>query len=188
MHLPQTPNILVLQVISKRQQINDVTPELDEMRQLVETFGGVVVEEIVQRLEHPDPNTYIGKGKLELLKQVIKDKNIHVVLINAIVKPGQMFRIEKALWEVSTEIAVWDRLDLILNIFDQHATTTESKLQIELARIGHMGPRFYGLGGSELSRQGGGIGTRGKGETNIEFEQRKVKLIQQKLKKQLQKT
>lgn len=185
MTLPQRPNFLVIQVISKRQQLEDVVYDLDELRHLVDTFGGVVSEEMVQRLDHPDPNSYIGRGKLESLKEVIREKNIHVVLLNDMVKPGQMFRIEKELWEVSTQIAVWDRLDLILNIFDQHATTTESKLQIQLARISHMGPRFYGLGGSELSRQGGGIGTRGKGETNIEFEQRKVKLIQQKLKKQL---
>ena len=78
-------------------------------------------------------------------------------------------------------------MDLILAIFDQHATTVESKLQIELARINHLGPRSYGLGGGELSRQGGGIGTRGKGETNIEFEHRVIRSrrqeIQQKLKK-----
>ena len=82
---------------------------------------------------------------------------------------------------------MWDRIDLILNIFDQHATTQEAKLQIKLARATHMGPRIYGLGKTELSRQGGGVGTRGKGETNIEFERRQIKVDQQKIKKELKK-
>ena len=109
------------------------------------------------------------------------------MVINDLVKSSQLFRIEKELWSVSTKIKVWDRIDLILNIFDQHATTQEAKLQIKLARATHMGPRIYGLGKTELSRQGGGVGTRGKGETNIEFERRQIKVDQQKIKKELKK-
>ena len=82
---------------------------------------------------------------------------------------------------------VWDRVDLILNIFDQHVTTVSAKLQIKLAWVTHMGPRVYGLGKTELSQQGGGIGTRGKGETNIEFEKRQIKKDQQKIKNNLKK-
>jgi GTP-binding protein HflX len=102
------------------------------------------------------------------------------------VNSGQLFRLEKELWKVHTRIAVWDKVDLILHIFDKHATSAEAKLQIELARIQHLGPRTYGLGGTVLSRQGGGIGTRGIGETNIERERRTAKKRMQKIKEELE--
>ena len=138
----------------------------------MDTFGGKIIEKSIQHKVKPDNNTYIGSGKLEWLLETVKDKEINVVVINDIVKSGQLFRLEKALWKVNIHIAVWDRVDLILNIFELHATSIEAKLQIELARIQHKGPRIYGLGKTELSRQGGGIGTRGLGETNIERERR----------------
>lgn len=189
---------LVIQVISKKQQPEDVATDLQEIKQLVETYRGVVSEEIIQRRDTPHPAFYVGPGKVEELRQIIKDRldenstavdtgKISVVVINDLVKPSQLFRIEKELWKVDPTIKVWDRLDLILNIFDIHATTTESKLQIDLARVSHAGPRIYGLGKTELSRQGGGIGGRGKGETNIEFEQRLIKATQQDIKQKLAK-
>jgi GTP-binding protein HflX len=181
------PRFLVLQVISKRSKKEGVATELSELRQLIHTFGGTVVKEIIQRRDHPDPSTYIGSGKVEELKNWCDAEEIDVVVINALAKSGQLFRVEKELWKVNTKIMVWDRIDLILNIFDQHAETTESKLQIKLARVTHMGPRIYGLGQTELSRQGGGVGTRGKGETNIEFERRQIKADRQKIKKDLKK-
>jgi GTP-binding protein HflX len=122
---------------------------------------------------------------VDWLKQRIKTDDIDVVVLNDIVNSGQLFRLEKELWEVNPRIVVWDRVDLILNIFDKHATSTEAKLQIELAKITHMGPRIYGLGGTVLSRQGGGIGTRGLGETNLELERRKIKTRREQINKQL---
>jgi GTPase len=181
------PRILVLQVITKRQKLEDAAPELAELGQLVDTYGGEIIKEFVQRRDRPDPSFYIGTGKVPDLKQWCEAEEIDIVIINAKVKPGQLFRLEKELWAVDPQIKVWDRIDLILNIFDQHATTTESKLQIQLARVSHMGPRIYGLGKTELSRQGGGVGTRGKGETNIEFERRQIKSDQQRIKKDLKK-
>lgn len=181
------PRFLVLQVISKQQHQEDISVELEELHQLIKTFGSQVVKEIIQRRDHPDPATYIGSGKVEELKEWCSAEHIEVVVINAQVKSSQLFRIEKELWSHNPKIMVWDRIDLILNIFDQHATTVESKLQIKLARATHMGPRIYGLGKSELSRQGGGVGTRGKGETNIEFERRQIKVDQQKIKQELKK-
>jgi GTP-binding protein HflX len=185
--LSSLPRFLVLQVISKQQKKEDARIALDELAQLIDTFGGQVVSEIVQRREHPDPASYIGRGKIEEIKQLCQTHDIDVVVVNAQAKSGQLFRIEKELWQVNTKIMVWDRIDLILNIFDQHATTTESKLQIKLARVTHMGPRIYGLGKTELSRQGGGVGTRGKGETNIEFERRQIKIDRQKIQQDLKK-
>lgn len=182
-----TIRFLIIQVIPKQSNLDEVEKELLETEQLISTFGGIVVTKMVQQKDHPNPNFYVGAGKLEELKQWCHAEAIDVVIINGLVKSGQLFRIEKELWEVSPKIMVWDRIDLILNIFDQHATTVESKMQIKLARATHMGPRIYGLGKTELSRQGGGVGTRGKGETNIEFERRKIKVSQQEIKQELKK-
>ena len=177
---------LLLQVITPHYHQELALKNMAELEQLVSTYGGEIVAKSIQHRVKPHPDMYIGRGKVEWVKETIKDQKIDVVVINAIVKAGQLFRLEKTLWEVNTRIAVWDRVDLILNIFDQHATTTESKLQIELARIQHKGPRIYGLGRTELSRQGGGIGTKGIGETNIEIERRNIKKLTQKIKKELQ--
>lgn len=182
-----TMRFLIIQVIPRQSNPDEVETKLQETEQLIDTFGGTIVKKMLQQKDHPDPNSYVGAGKLEELKQWCDAEAIDVVVVNGLVKSGQLFRIEKELWEVSSKIMVWDRIDLILNIFEQHATTAESKLQIKLARATHMGPRIYGLGKTELSRQGGGVGTRGKGETNIEFERRKIKVSQQKIKQELKK-
>lgn len=176
---------LVLQVIGPHYHQTDAIKNMAEAELLVDTYGGVVIEKTVQHRMHPHPNTYIGSGKLEFVKEVVKEKKIDVVVINAIVNSGQLFRMERALWEVNPQIGVWDRVDLILNIFEQHASSVEAKLQIQLARVKHIGPRMYGLGKTALSRQGGGIGTRGLGETNIEIERRNLKKLQQRIERQI---
>lgn len=182
------PRFLILQVIPKINKDNHgIEKDIEETKQLITTFGGEIVETIIQKKDHPDPNFYIGAGKVDEIIRFCKDEEIDVVILNDLVKSSQIFRIEKELWSINANIMVWDRIDLILNIFDQHASTVEAKLQIKLARATHMGPRIYGLGKTELSRQGGGVGTRGKGETNIEFERRQIKIDQQKIKKELKK-
>lgn len=178
---------LLLQVIDPHVRQADALIQMQELEQLVTTYGGKVIEKATQQRPHPHPSTYIGSGKVEWLLQTVKDQEIDVVVLNDVAKSSQLFRLEKKLWEVNTRIQVWDKVDLILHIFDQHAHTTEAKLQIELARIQHTGPRMYGLGGTVLSRQGGGIGTRGLGETNIEIERRNMKKRIQQLEDQLQK-
>ena len=180
-----TQRFLILQVVTPQLHQQDALDDMAEAEQLVDTFGGVVIEKSIQHRVHPHPGTYIGSGKLEWVAETVKEKKIDVVVINSIVNSGQLFRMEKALWKVNTQIAVWDRVDLILNIFEQHATSVEAKLQIQLARVRHMGPRMYGLGKTVLSRQGGGIGTRGAGETNIEIERRNSKRLQQRIEKQI---
>ncbi len=176
---------LLLQVVNPQYQHDEALENMQELQHLVDTFGGDVIEKSLQHRVHPHPATFIGKGKLEWLQETVQEKKIDVVVINNIAKSGQLFRIEQALWKVNTRIQVWDRVDLILHIFDQHAETTEAKLQIELARIQHLGPRIYGLGGTVLSRQGAGIGTRGLGETNSERERRLMKKRTQEVKKRL---
>lgn len=160
--------------------------DLEELKSLVSTFGGATIVRVIQRRSNPDPHTYIGSGKAEELAQIIKEEKIDVVVLNDIVKPGQLFNIKNVLYPNNNKIEVWDRVDLILYIFDKHAHTAEAKLQIELARMRHMGPRIYGMG-YVLSRQAGGIGTRGIGETNTELMKRhwrnETKKIQEKLDK-----
>lgn len=179
------PRFVILEVINPHNHSEWAINSMKEAESLVETFGGRVIEKSVQHRVKPNPATYIGTGKVEWLKQVVKDQQIDVVVVNGVANSGQLFRLEKELWQVNTAIKVWDRIDLILHIFEQHAKSIESKLQIELARIEHSGPRIFGLGLTELSRQGGGIGTRGKGETNIEVERRLIKDRKRKIQKQL---
>jgi GTP-binding protein HflX len=182
------PRCVLLQVIDPHLSHRDpqiADKKMRELELLVETLGGEVIEKATQHRTNPHPATYIGGGKVEWLKEVVKEKKIDVVILGNVAKSGQIFRLEKILWDVNNKIEVWDRVDLILKIFDLHANTIEAKLQIQLARIQHIGPRIYGLGGTVLSKQGAGTGSKGSGETNIEFERRKIKREQQHIQKQL---
>jgi GTP-binding protein HflX len=134
-----------------------------------------VVAKLTQHRTDPHPGTYIGGGKIDELSDIVKNLHVDAVVINDVARSGQLFRLEQSLWPVNRRIIVWDRVGMILAIFDQHAKTREAKLQIELARIKHIGPRVYGLGGTVLSKQGAGVGTRGAGETNMEIEKRHIR-------------
>lgn len=144
---------------------------LGEMLSLIDTYGGGSVVKIIQRRAHPHPGTYIGSGKALEVADLIKEHKIDAVILNAIVETTQLYRLQQLFWKSNPNIQVWDRVDLILHIFDKHARTAEAKLQIELASMRHMGPRMYGLSG-QLGRQAGGIGGRGIGETNVELMKR----------------
>lgn len=181
----QKLRFVLLQVITPHYHQDKAKENMDELEQLVGTYGGQTIEKSVQHRADPNPSTYIGAGKIEWLKEVVREKNIDVIVINDLVKSGQLFRLERTLWDVNRRIIVWDRVGLILAIFDQHAKTKEAKLQIELAAIKHIGPRVYGLGGTVLSKQQGGIGSRGAGETNIEYEKRHIKRRVQQIEKEL---
>lgn len=140
------------------------------MENLVNTFDGIVVLKAIQKRGVPDYDTYIGKGKLEEIIKIAEEVDADILIINNILKPKQVFNLDEALNKVNMK--AWDRVDLILKIFDKHAKTTEAKLQIELAAIKHMGPRIYNMG-IELSQQAGARGTLGgSGETNIEIMKR----------------
>jgi len=158
---------------------------LSELISLVNTYGGATIVHVIQRRAHPDPSTYVGSGKSQEIAEMVQNDKIDVVVLNAIVKSGQLFNLQNILWPKNNKIQVWDRVDLILHIFNKHAHTAEAKLQIELASMRHMGPRIYGLGGTLLSRQGGGIGTRGIGETNIERMKRHWRNEMKEVKKKL---
>ena len=143
----------------------------EEFESLIQTLGGVVVDRLMQKIAFPDRHTFIGKGKIGEIIHLVKEKEIDVVILNAAVKPGQVHNIKVELEKSLLKTEVWDRVDLILHIFEKHANTTEAKLQIDLARMRYMGPRIYGMG-HIMSNQGGGIGTRGIGETNTELMKR----------------
>lgn len=157
---------------------------MEELEELVNTFGGLVIVKTWQKRFAPHPKTYIGTGKVELLGEEAKKMGAKIIIINAQLKPRQIFEISETLRPFGVQ--VWDRIDLILKIFAKHASTTEAKLEIELASVRHMGPRIFGMG-MELSRQGGGTGTRGIGETNIERMKRHLKEKERRLKKRLEK-
>lgn len=164
--------VVLIDVIDPHTHREDAEKDLTELKSLVSTYNGIDVVTIIQHRTRPDKSTFIGSGKVLELVDIVKQKMIDVVVINAIVNPSILFNLTQKLWHINPAIQVWDRIDLILHIFDKHAATAEAKLQIEIARMRHMGPRIYGLGGTYFSRQRGGIGGRGIGETNIELMKR----------------
>lgn len=168
--------------ISRSEMEHDIT----ELWQLTETLGNATITDIITQHEHVTAATYIGKGKVSEVAEYLTTHPTDIVLLNGHVKPSQKFTLIKSFWGIQKNIQVWDRVDLILAIFSKHARTTEANLQIELARMHHMGPRIFGMG-MELSRQGGGIGTRGIGETNTELMERHWKREIKKVKDQLDK-
>ncbi len=177
---------LVATLIPKDSSEEEAFFDIKETRDLIDTYGGTVVDYAIQRREVHARGSYLGRGKIEEITQSIKENDVDVVILNGIVKPGQIFEVKTDLSVENPEITVWDRVDLILQIFSKHASTTEAKLQIELAAMRHMGPRIYGMG-YVLSRQGGTVGTRGIGETNTELMKRhwrdQIKKTQDKIDK-----
>jgi GTP-binding protein HflX len=158
----------------------------EELESLIATLGGVVNDRVIQKMERPNSTTYIGRGKVQEVGKMIKEKDVDVVVLNAMVKPRQVHALKDQLRKAKSNIEVWDRVDLILHIFDKHAATMEAKLQIELARMNYMGPRIYGMG-RVMSQQGGGIGTLGVGETNTELMKRHWRDEKKKITDQLEK-
>jgi GTPase len=169
--LTKTLRVLPIHVINPQANQERAVATGEELESLIKTLGGEVPERIIQNLNHPDQGTFIGKGKVTEVMKVIEELAIDVVVLNTMAKPRQVHALKTRFQKVNPKIEVWDRMDLILHIFDKNATTTEAKLQIELARMRYMGPRIYGMG-AILSRQGGGIGAVGAGETNTELMKR----------------
>jgi GTPase len=144
----------------------DEQDELAEMRELLRTAGVEPVGELVQRRPAPDPRTYVGKGKLVELKQAVAGSEAESLVVDDDLDPGQQRRLEDEL-----KLRVVDRTQLILDIFAQHATSAEGKLQVELAQLEYNLPRMRGMW-QHLERLGGGIGTRGPGESQLETDRR----------------
>jgi GTP-binding protein HflX len=144
----------------------DAPEELAELRELAATAGVEPVGELVQHRPRPDPRTYVGKGKLEELKNAYPAAEAEVLVVDHELDPVQQRALENAL-----QARVVDRTQLILDIFAQHAVSAEGKLQVELAQLEYNLPRMRGLW-QHLERLGGGVGTRGPGETQLETDRR----------------
>jgi GTP-binding protein HflX len=178
-----------IKVIEKAVLIGLITPTqneeksgeyLDELEFLTLTAGGEAVKRFVQKLDFPNPKTFLGTGKLDEVKNYIKDHDIGTVIFDDELTPAQLRNIEKEL-----ECKVLDRTNLILDIFAQRATTSYAVTQVELAQYQYLLPRLTRMW-THLERQKGGIGLRGPGETEIETDRRiirdKIALLKLKLK------
>jgi GTP-binding protein HflX len=144
----------------------DEDEELGEMRELLRTAGVEPVGEVVQRRPAPDPRTYVGKGKLAELREAVPRAEAESLIVDDDLDPGQQRRLEDEF-----KLRVVDRTQLILDIFAQHARSAEGKLQVELAQLEYNLPRMRGMW-QHLERLGGGIGTRGPGESQLETDRR----------------
>lgn len=156
-------------VIQKGQTDEEANEYMDELAFLAETAGATAVKRFTQKLAHPDSRTFVGKGKLEEIRNYIQGKEIALVIFDDELTGSQIASIEK---ELGTKTI--DRSDLILDIFAARARTAQAKVQVELAQYQYLLPRLKGMW-KHLERQGGGIGTRGPGETEIETDRRIVK-------------
>ncbi len=143
---------------------------LDELRGLATTAGATVVGSLLQKREHIIPGTYIGKGKLVELQELVEAQDADVVIFDNDLSPAQVRNLEKA-----TEVKVIDRSEVILDIFASRARSVEARLQVELAQLEYALPRLRRMW-THLSRYKGGIGLRGPGETQLEEDRRLVSL------------
>ena len=166
-------------LVHKDQTEPQVHEYLDELAFLAETAGAVTVKRFTQKLAHPDSRTFVGKGKLEEIKNYIRDRDIRVIIFDDELSGAQINNIEKEL-----NVKTIDRSDLILDIFARRAKTAQAKAQVELAQYQYILPRLRGMW-KHLERLGGGIGTRGPGETEIETDRRivrdKISLLRKRL-------
>lgn len=163
----QEPEKAVLIAVDTGEYDCDIS--LDELEELAETAGTEVVGRMSQKRDKPDSGTFLGSGRLEELGDFCKNNEVDLVIADSELAPAQLRNIEKA-----TDVRVIDRTTLILDIFAERARSNEGKLQVELAQLRYSLPRLMGQG-TKLSRLGGGIGTRGPGETKLESDRRHIR-------------
>jgi GTPase len=159
---------------------SDLSENIKELSNLAVSAGAEVIDKIVHTQDRPNPKYYISSGKLEELSYIVAEKNIDILIFDDEINPSQQNNLQDKL-----NIKVIDRTELILDIFAQRARSKEGKLQVELAQLNYILPRLRGKG-LALSRLGGGIGTRGPGETKLEVDRRKIRDRISQLKKNLQ--
>jgi GTP-binding protein HflX len=161
---------VLVSVRTARDDEHDCEASLAELGRLLETAGGELCAEVVQVRESPDARTYIGSGKLAEIRDICENSGAKLVIFDGELSPAQIKNAEDTIGDVT----VIDRPMLILDIFALHARTGDGKLQVELAQLKYTIPRLAGHG-TEMSRLGGGIGTRGPGETKLESDRRHIK-------------
>lgn len=158
----------VILVAVRKSDRENTEQSLDELCELASTAGAVTVARVIQNLDNFNPATYIGKGKIDEIKELIIEYDATGIICDDELSPAQMNNLSDAL-----EIKVMDRTLLILDIFAARANTNEGKIQVELAQLRYRSSRLSGFGNA-LSRLGGGIGTRGPGETKLEMDRRTI--------------
>lgn len=175
-----TETAVIVGVVTKDQTEQQVMEYLDELAFLAETAGAATKKRFIQKLQHPDTRTFVGKGKLEEIRQYIITHQVNLVIFDDELTGAQINNITTVLG-----VKTIDRSDLILDIFARRAKTAEAKAQVELAQYQYILPRLRGMW-KHLERLGGGIGTRGPGETEIETDRRivreKIALLRNRLK------
>lgn len=147
----------------------DAEVSIDELEELAKTAGSKVLAKIIQKKEKPDPATYIGSGRLREIRDFCRDNEADLIIFDCELSPSQQRNVENF-----TDVRVIDRTTLILDIFAARARSKEGRIQVELAQLKYSLPRLGGKG-TELSRLGGGIGTRGPGETKLESDRRHIR-------------
>lgn len=171
--------VILVGLITQHQNEEKSMEYLDELEFLAYTAGGEVVKRFVQKMQMPNPKTFIGSGKLEEVRQYIEENEISVAIFDDELSPGQQKNIERILL-----CKIIDRTNLILDIFAQRAQTSYARTQVELAQYEYLLPRLAGMW-THLERQKGGIGMRGPGETEIETDRRivrdRISLLKKKL-------
>ena len=165
--LKQIEERVILAAVQTSEQ-DDTEACLDELGELVETAGGIVVGRVIQKRENMHPGTYLGKGKIDEIKEQIRELDATGIVCDDELSPAQLRNLEDAL-----DTKVMDRTMVILDIFAARANTKEGKIQVELAQLKYRAARLVGLR-SSLSRLGGGIGTRGPGEKKLEMDRRLI--------------
>ncbi|AWM13569.1 GTPase HflX [Flavobacterium sp. NRK F10] len=173
---------VVVGIITQNQDEDKLNEYLDELEFLTFTAGGEVVKRFSQKMDKPNPKTFVGAGKLDEIKYYIKDNDVSTVIFDDELSPSQQKNINR---ELGDDCKVLDRTNLILDIFAQRAQTSYARTQVELAQYQYLLPRLTGMW-THLERQRGGIGMRGPGETEIETDRRivrdRIALLKEKIK------
>ena len=162
---------IIVGIAERGSEVSECEKSLDELERLLDTAGGEVYARVLQVKESFDPRTCIGSGKVREIADLCRDSDVGLVIFDFELTPAQIRNLEN---DIGLDVKVIDRSMLILDIFALHATSGEGKLQVELAQLKYSAPRLMGHG-TELSRLGGGIGTRGPGETKLETDRRHLK-------------
>lgn len=173
--------LLVGAYIPSKVNRTEADESISELAELTRTAGAAVINTFIQKIASPNPSYFIGKGKAEEIKAEVEKEDIDLVVFDDNLSPGQEKNLEELL-----ETKIIDRTGLILDIFAQRARTREGKLQVELAQLNYLLPRLVGKG-TALSRLGGGIGTRGPGESKLESDRRRVRERIARIKQELEK-
>ena len=159
---------ILVGIVSKSSELTECEISLDELGRLADTAGAAVAAKVIQIKDSYDPRTLIGSGKVLEISSLVKNEGAPLVIFDEELSPAQIRNLEN---DIGNDVTVIDRSMLILDIFALHATSGEGKLQVELAQLKYTAPRLIGKG-LELSRQGGGIGSRGPGESKLETDRR----------------